>query len=286
MCEIKSMIVLKNKIYCPLDLDHHTQMLKELNIEDNKVNPNFVRIEVIPKDNDLFNHNLNNWKINIDQDYKPDWFFIEEYEEKIKIELQKWFEQRFLIDDNFGKIIKEGKWFLKNSTVSDMYNNSTVSRMYGNSTVSRMNSNSTVSEMCGNSTVSEMCGNSTVSKMCGNSTVSRMCGNSTVSEMYGNSTVSRMYGNSTVSRMCGNSTVSEMYDNSTVSEMYDNSTVSEMCDNSTVSRMCDNSMITIPVYSSNSAKSIKFLSDNAIIRVLNKNKPIIYMANKEVELKI
>jgi len=45
-------------------------------------------------------------------------------------------------------------------------------------------------------------------------------------------------------------------------------------------------MITIPVYSSNSAKSIKFLSDNAIIRVLNKNKPIIYMANKEVELKI
>ena len=124
MCKIKSMIVLKNKIYCPLDLDHHTQMLKELNIEDNKVNPNFVRIEVIPKDNDLFNHNLNNWKINIDQDYKPDWFFIEEYEEKIKIELQKWFEQRFLIDDNFGKIIKEGKWFLKNSTVSGMYGNS------------------------------------------------------------------------------------------------------------------------------------------------------------------
>ena len=124
MCKIKSMIVLKNKIYCPLDLDHHTQMLKELNIEDNKVNPNFVRIEVIPKDNDLFNHNLNNWKINIDQDYKPDWFFIEEYEEKIKIELQKWFEQRFLIDDNFGKIIKEGKWFLKNSTVSEMYDNS------------------------------------------------------------------------------------------------------------------------------------------------------------------
>jgi hypothetical protein len=59
-----------------------------------------------------------------------------------------------------------------------------------------------------------------------------------------------------------------------------------MYGNSTVSEMYGNSIITIPVYSSNSAKSIKFLSDNAIIRVLNKNKPIIYMANKEVELKI
>ena len=119
MCKVKSMILLKNKVYCPLDHDSHTKMLEELNIEDNIDNSTvkFVRAELTPKDNDIFNHNLDNWQLYVDQSNKPEWYNEFVAEERCKKELSKWFAERFIIDDKSWRHIQGQRFYIKNSNV-------------------------------------------------------------------------------------------------------------------------------------------------------------------------
>jgi len=58
MCQVKSAIVLKDRIYMPFKHDHHSQMLEELGIKDDSRFPNFVRVEITPKDGDIWNHEM------------------------------------------------------------------------------------------------------------------------------------------------------------------------------------------------------------------------------------
>jgi hypothetical protein len=181
MCRFKSVIILREKIYCPPNYDHHSQILEELGIKDDSNFPNFVRVEMIPKDNDIFNHNLDNWKLNVDQDFRPDWFDEEKAEKEMKIKMREVFEKCFAINQEKRKEYKDVKLWIKNSKVNaygnstvEAYDNSTV-EAYGNSTVEAYD-NSTV-EAYDNSTV-KACGNSTI-KAYDNSTV-EACGNSTI----------------------------------------------------------------------------------------------------------
>jgi hypothetical protein len=134
MCQVKSMIVLKKKVFCPLDYNHHTDMLKELEIEDTNENAltKFVRVEITPKDGDLFNHNLDNWELHVDQDVRPDWFDVFEAEQRCKEELQKWFTERFIIDNKDWQR-KEGILYVRNSNV-EAYGSSNV-KAFGSSNV-------------------------------------------------------------------------------------------------------------------------------------------------------
>ena len=118
MCNLKSMIVLRNKVFCPLDYDHHTEMLEELGIKDDVDNSTvkFVRVEMLPVDNNIFNHNLDNWKIKIDQPNTPEWFNEFKAEEDCKKELIKFFEQRFYIDCKNIEIYYQ-RVFIENSSV-------------------------------------------------------------------------------------------------------------------------------------------------------------------------
>ena len=55
MCQFKSALVLKDKIFLP-DYDSHDKMLQELEIEDNFTNASkvFVRVELSPTDGNIF----------------------------------------------------------------------------------------------------------------------------------------------------------------------------------------------------------------------------------------
>ena len=154
MCNIKSAIVLKNKIYCPLDFDSHTEMLEKLGIKDTRMNPDFVRVEMIPADGDLFNHDLANWKLKVDQDFRPDWFCEGEVAESMKRYLGEFFDKRFIIDKTVDEV-NEGRWFLKNGMIQ---------KASGNAILEQMRWNSQVREMWGNSQVGVMWGNSTAKR--------------------------------------------------------------------------------------------------------------------------
>ena len=206
MCQFKSGIILKNKIVIAHGADDsHSNLLDELNIEDNTENAmrRFVRAELVPPNNEWWT-DPDTWKINIDQDITPEWFDIdrEKYEEDFRIAVKEWWKIHVLIDQKVEEL-SSGYYRLKRCEVKKLLkdvvtllDNSTVQRMLDNSTVQRMYCNSTVQEMYCNSTVQRMCENSTVQRMCENSTVQRMWGNSTVQRMLDNSTVQRMYCNS------------------------------------------------------------------------------------------
>ncbi|GHU60409.1 hypothetical protein AGMMS49975_29420 [Clostridia bacterium] len=237
MCQFKSGIILKDRVFIP-DYDSHDQMLRELGIDDTRENAGtkFIRAELSPTDDDIFS-DIEGWAFKVDQDIRPDWFVKEADKKRMVEAVKEWAKIHILV----GKIdfsVSDGTFYLKNCKRVTAHDNSKVT-VYGNSTVkARDNStfaayeNSKVTaydnskvEAYNNSKV-EAYENSKV-KVRNDSTVTAY--DDSMVAAYENSKVTA-YDNSKV-KAYSNSKV-EAYNNSTV-EAYNNSTV-EAYNNSTV----------------------------------------------------
>ena len=165
MCQLKSGIVLKDKIFMP-EYDSHSQMLEELGIKDDYLGASkkFVRVELSPADGDVFS-NIDEWVLNVDQDIKPEWFSEEEYKPMIVEAVKEWAKKHIHIGVDGLRIDAGVNHYIKNCTNVQIRNSTVTAR--GNSTVTaRENSTVTAWE---NSTVTAW-ENSTVTAR-GNSTV-------------------------------------------------------------------------------------------------------------------
>ena len=171
MCKLKSAIILKNKIFMP-DYDSHSDMLNELNIEDNYINASktFVRVELSPINNDVFS-DIDTWQLNVDQDIIPEWFSKEEYKPLMIEKVKQWAKDHIHIGIN-GLKINSGE----NHYIKDCYN----------------------IEVYGSATVNEVYDSATVNKVCGSATVNEVYDSATVNEVYGSATVNKVYGSATV----------------------------------------------------------------------------------------
>ena len=128
MCQFFSGIITdknKNAIY-DLDKDSHEDLIEKAGLKDDTSKPNFVRVELLPQDGNVFNHDLKNWKLKLDQDFKPDWFDLEKSEELMKKKLQEVFDKRFIVDDKAWQERKGQRLFIKNSNVIGRENCSIV----------------------------------------------------------------------------------------------------------------------------------------------------------------
>jgi len=221
MCELKSMILLKDRVYCPAETDSHSDMIEALKIKDDKPIADFVKIEITPFEDDIFS-DLTKWNFRVDQDNTPDWYVKEIDEQRTRAALKKWADEHIFIGKNDIEL-KGGGWFyLKNCKDVEAYDSSTV-EAYNNSTVKAWG-NSTVKAY--DSSTVEAYNNSTV-KAYDSSTVEAY--DSSTVEAYDSSTV-KAYDSSTVEAY--NSSTVKAYNSSTV-EAYDSSTV-EAYDSSTV----------------------------------------------------
>ncbi len=207
MCQFKSFIVTKDKILYSLQDESHTAILEENNINDESDSPEFVRVELVPKDN-IFNLDLTTWELSIDQDFKPDWFFKEIEEPKIRKIMEDVIipEQIFINKKNV--VIKDKKVFCKNSSVTARGNSSVVARE---------NSSVTARE---------------------NSSVEAYKNSSVIA--WGNSSVTA-WGNSSVEAW-GNSSV-EAWENSSVVARENSSVVIPFSDGVIIKKICDNAII-------------------------------------------
>jgi len=149
MCNIKSGIILKDRIYLS-KTDSHSDLLEELKIEDIEKNAKtlFVRAELKPLNFDIFS-GVDSWQFVVDQDILPDWFVKGHEEIRFRKAVKEWVNDHILIGkENFELCngyfyIKDCKnVIMKNDAFVDLCLNSTVSEMYGKSTVSEMYDNS------------------------------------------------------------------------------------------------------------------------------------------------
>lgn len=195
MCEVKSMILLKDRVYCPANTDSHSKMLNDLGIKDDRLQADFVKIEITPPNDDFFAP-VEDWLFSVDQDYTPDWY-VPELDKKRAVEaLEVWANTHIFVGKNDFEIAGDEFFHIKNCK-NVAVKNATV-KAFGKSTVVAYD-NSTV-KAYDNATVVAYY-NSTVVAF-GNSTVEAY--NSSTVKAFGNTTV-KAFGNATV-KAFGNST--------------------------------------------------------------------------------
>ena len=148
MCQFKSAIVLKDRVYVP-DHDHHSNMLEELGIPDDFAHASkvFVRVEVSPADGDALS-DVYGWKLKVDQDILPDWWDEKVEAKRVKDAIKEWCDVHILRSGNH--VVKEGVWYVCNNATVEACGNATV-KAYDNATV-KAYGNATV-EAYGNATV-------------------------------------------------------------------------------------------------------------------------------------
>ena len=189
MCRFKSGIIFKTRcVVAPGENDSHSDLLRELNIEDTYTNASrmFVRAELVPENNEWWTDPAE-WMFVVDQDVTPDWYDTDpgKYEEEFRQAVKAWWGEHVLVDKKIDEL-SSGYYRLKRCKVKKLLNDvkvyldsSTVGEMWDSSTVEKMWDSSTVKKMCDSSTVEKMLGSSTVEKMLGSSTVEKMCDSST-----------------------------------------------------------------------------------------------------------
>ena len=209
MCQFLSLVATKSgKIYGDGSYDSHGEIIKEnkdTQLKDDKLpsNNTFARVEVIPKDDNIFNHKIENWEVRVDESIKPKWW-NNKLEKKCIERLKEVFKKQFLIGGKY-KIINRDIRFIKDveieilkSKVGEMYDYSQVGKMYDSSQVGEMYDYSQVGKMYDSSQVGDMYDYSQVGKMYDSSQVGKMWNYSQVGKMWNYSQVGEMYENTTI----------------------------------------------------------------------------------------
>lgn len=93
MCQLKSCLVLKDRVFCP-DYDSHQQMLKELGIEDSYLHASktFVRVELTPPNDNTRSliGSLDEWALRVDQDVTPEWWDEKADRQRVEEAIEEW----------------------------------------------------------------------------------------------------------------------------------------------------------------------------------------------------
>lgn len=166
MCQLKSCLVLKDRVFCP-DYNSHQQMLEELGIEDDYLHASktFVRVELTPPDvvQSLIEP-LDRWTLRVDQDIVPEWWDEKADRQRVEEAVEIWRKGHVFTE---GKhIVKTGMVYAYSDAEVHVYNDATVAaydrtivKAYGNAKVYAFGKTTveTVSnvpvEACGDATV-------------------------------------------------------------------------------------------------------------------------------------
>ena len=119
MCQLKSVLILKDKVFCP-DYDSHDEMLRELGIMDTRENAQrlFVRAEITPANMDL-RLPVAAWKYKVDQDIIPEWYVAEVDEERARKAVEEWAKVHVLTEGHHD--YRAGRYYLYGTARATLY---------------------------------------------------------------------------------------------------------------------------------------------------------------------
>ena len=186
MCMFKSMLLLKDKVFCP-NYDSHEDMINETGMEHGPMRENFVRVEITPPDDDL-TVPIDKWKYKVDQDYLPEWYVEEVDKPRCFDALKAWAVKHILVGQDVPEV-KQGEFVVLVNCNTGIVKG-TVQKVWGG----------TVQEVRGG----------TVQKVWGG----------TVQEVWDGGTVQEVWGGGTVQKVWGG-TVQKVWDGGTVQKVWD-----------------------------------------------------------------
>lgn len=137
MCQFKSALVLKDKIFLP-DYDSHDKMLQELGIENNVANASkvFVRVELSPTDGNIFSA-VDGWRLKVGQNVLPEWWNEAERLPHLKKLVGAWMREHVFYAGEHE--VADGIWFATGSATVKAIGSATV-KVYDNAMVNAYNS--------------------------------------------------------------------------------------------------------------------------------------------------
>ena len=146
MCKFFSCCVdKKGHVYWEPGVNNHHEIVEIFKLKDDTDNQQelkFARVEIKPKDGDIFNKNIDNWGLRIDEDIIPEWF-SPMHEKHCFNALEKCLDDCVFSDVTISKIKDKKGLYFKNVVVQEMSGSSVVQRMYDSSVVQRMYGSST-----------------------------------------------------------------------------------------------------------------------------------------------
>lgn len=107
MCMFKSMLLLKDKVFCP-NYDSHEDMINETSMEHGPMRENYVRVEITPPDDDL-TVPIDKWEYKVDQDYLPEWYIEEVDRPRCFDALKDWAVKHILVGQDVPEV-KQGEF--------------------------------------------------------------------------------------------------------------------------------------------------------------------------------
>ena len=211
MCMFKSMLLLKDKVFCP-NYDSHEDMMNETGMEHGPMRENFVRVEITPPDDDL-TVPIDKWEYKVDQDYLPEWYVEEVDKPRCFDALKAWAVKHILVGQDVPEV-KQGEFVVLVNCNTGIVKG-TVQEVWGG-------------------TVQKVLDGGTVQKVWGG-TVQKVWGGGTVQEVWGG-TVQKVLDGGTVQKVWDGGTVQKVLDGGTVQKVWDGGTVQKVLDGGTVQK--------------------------------------------------
>ncbi|MBQ7347771.1 MAG: hypothetical protein IJW55_07425 [Clostridia bacterium] len=216
MCKLKSAIALKDRIFMP-DYDSHSDMLKELGIEDDFIGASkkFVRVELSPADGDPFS-DIDTWALKVDQDIRPDWFSEEEYKPKIVEAVKAWAKNHIFVGIDGLKLNTGTNYYIKDcknveiggsAQVENIGGSAQVENICGSAQVENIGGSAQVKYIGGSAQVENIGGSAQVEYICGSAQVKYICGSAQVENIGGSAQVKYIGGSAQVEYICGSAQV-------------------------------------------------------------------------------
>lgn len=134
MCQLKSCLVLKDRVFCP-DYNSHQQMLEELGIEDDYLHASktFVRVELLPPDGvKSLMEPLDKWTLKVDQDVTPEWWDEKADRPRVEEAVEAWRKEHVFAEGEH--IVKAGEVYAFGNAIVEASSNAKV-KAYDNATV-------------------------------------------------------------------------------------------------------------------------------------------------------
>lgn len=134
MCQLKSCLVLKDRVYCP-DYDSHQDMLDKLGVKDDFLGASktFVRVELTPPDDvKSLMEPLDRWTLNVDQDVTPEWWDEKADRHRVEEAVEAWRREHVFAEGEHS--ISTGIVYALSSATVTAHDSATV-KACGNATV-------------------------------------------------------------------------------------------------------------------------------------------------------